>query len=384
LLGLIGRRSAEGEEALLNMKFSLLKTGQLFQINANCNILRYSPSMSLVLLQRPFLFANTISHDQHRSLPLTSLRWQQHRRISGAVAHRNRICIFSTGNQHGFAEPEAYENQLLIVQRRREELELLLEAHNRDALLRIGYTKHTIIIEQRWLNVLEDVIQFYHQEGRLPERGKNGTPENSLVIYIQNQRNAKQCLDLGKPSNNAMTPERIFVLESMPWWSWDAHEAAWEDKFEELQEYVKHGKIPPASHPTLGNWVHTQRMAYRAWQGRSNGGDLEGYHDVTHIMNEERAAKLESVPGWLWDPREDSWEAKYQELLQYVAKYNKIPPVRHPTLGQWVKTQRSAYRAWQGRLNGDTEKYQSVTEIMTEERAAKLEAIPGWKWNMRA
>ena len=69
-----------------------------------------------------------------------------------------------------------------------------------------------------------------------------------------------------------MTPERISVLESMSWWVWDALEAAWEAKFEELQEYVKtHGEIPPISHPTLGPWVNTQRKAYRAWQGRLNG-----------------------------------------------------------------------------------------------------------------
>jgi hypothetical protein len=180
-----------------------------------------------------------------------------------------------------------------------------------------------------------------------------------------------------------MTPERIHILESMSWWVWDALEAAWESQFEELQEYVKkQGEIPPVSHPTLGDWIDNQRSAYRAWQGRLNG-ETEKYQGVNHIMTEERAAKLESVPGWLWDPVEDNWEAKYQELLQYVAQHNKIPPVRHPTLGAWINHQRIAYRAWQARLNGDTEKYQSVEHVMNEERAAKLESVPSWKWNMR-
>jgi hypothetical protein len=179
--------------------------------------------MALVLLQRPFLFANTISqHDQHRSLPLTSLRWQQHRRISGAVAHRNRICIFSTSDIHAFAEPEAYEKELSIVQRRRDEV---LAAYNRDAFPRSGYTKLAIRNEQRWLDRLEHVITFYHIEGRLPERGNKGTPEHSLAIWMDTQRNAKRCLDLGKPCNHLMTPGRISILESMPWWGWDG--AAW-------------------------------------------------------------------------------------------------------------------------------------------------------------
>jgi hypothetical protein len=338
--------------------------------------------MALVLLQRQFLFANTISHDQHQSLPLPSLRWQQNRRISGAISRRNRICIFATRDLFAFGETTPYEEELLIVQRRRDELELLLEAHNEEALLRSRYTKGDIRYDLKWLDRLEDVITFYHKEGRLPVEGNKGTPEHSLAKWIHRQRNAKHCRDLGKPSRQKMTPERIAILESMPWWVWDAFEAAWEAKFEELQEYVKkHGEIPSPSHPTLGDWVNNQRTAYRAWQARLSG-ETEKYQDVTNIMTEERAAKLESVPGWSWDPIEDNWEAKYQELLQYVAEHSKIPPVSHPTLGQWIDHQRMAYRAWQGRLNGETEKYQDITNIMTAERAAKLESVPGWKWNM--
>jgi hypothetical protein len=144
--------------------------------------------MALVLLQRSLLFANTISHDQHQSLPLPSLRWQQNRRISGAMPHRNRICIFATRDLYVFGKTTPYEEELLIVQRRRDELELLLEAHNRDAFLRSGYNKRDISYEKRWLSRLEDVIQFYHKEGRLPERAGciKGTLEYSLAKWIFN------------------------------------------------------------------------------------------------------------------------------------------------------------------------------------------------------
>jgi hypothetical protein len=131
--------------------------------------------MALVLLQRPFLFANTISHDQHRSLPLTSLRWQQNRRISGAISHKNSICIFATNNLYVFGETTPYEEELLIVQRRRDELELLLEPYNEDAFVRSGYTKGDIRYDLKWLDRLEDVITFYHKEGRLPEKHSKGT-----------------------------------------------------------------------------------------------------------------------------------------------------------------------------------------------------------------
>ncbi|KAL4524439.1 hypothetical protein Ndes2526B_g00446 [Nannochloris sp. 'desiccata'] len=82
---------------------------------------------------------------------------------------------------------------------------------------------------------------------------------------MDTQRQAKRRVDEGNPNSKLMTPERIFIIESMSWWSWDAQEAAWQSRFEELVEEVQRtGKIPPNSHPTLGNWVHTQRKAYKA------------------------------------------------------------------------------------------------------------------------
>ena len=97
-------------------------------------------------------------------------------------------------------------------------------------------------------------------------------------------------------------------------------------------------------------------------------------------MDEERAAKLKPLPGWSWEPREDAWEANYQLLLNYVRQLNKIPSRSHPTLGKWVTTQRQAYRAWQARLNGEMDKYSSVAYYMDEERATKLDSLPGWSW----
>jgi len=99
-------------------------------------------------------------------------------------------------------------------------------------------------------------------------------------------------------------------------------------------------------------------------------------------MDEEYARKLESIPGWSWYSFEDRWAANYQELRNYIAKHNGIPPQSYPTLGTWVSRQRIAYKAWQARLNGETEKYKSVNAKMDEERARKLELAPGWKWDM--
>jgi len=60
-----------------------------------------------------------------------------------------------------------------------------------------------------------------------------------------------------------------------------------------------------------------------------------------------------------------------------------MPPPSHPTLGVWVNNQRSAYRAWKARLHGETEKYKEVKNYMDEDRAKKLQSIPGWRWGKR-
>ncbi len=169
-----------------------------------------------------------------------------------------------------------------------------------------------------------------------------------------------------------MDEERAIKLESIPGWSWEPLEDNWEAKYQELLAYVKkEDKIPSRSDPNCGFWVNTQRSAYKSWK------EPEKYKPVRICMDEERAAKLESIPGWSWEPQEDAWAEKYQELLEYVEKHNKIPSRSHPTLGFWVRDQRQAYRAWK-----EPEKYKSVNRYMDEERAAKLESIPGWKWDM--
>ena len=101
-------------------------------------------------------------------------------------------------------------------------------------------------------------------------------------------------------------------------------------------------------------------------------------------MTAERNIILESMSWWVWDALEAAWESKFAELEKYVAKYGEIPPVSHPTLGNWVDRQRIARRAWKARSDGEIDKYRNVTHYMDEERARKLEKVPGWKWDMRA
>ena len=108
----------------------------------------------------------------------------------------------------------------------------------------------------------------------------------------------------------------------------------------------------------MGGWVETQRSSYNA-----------------ETLAPEIIARLESLPGWVWDANEAAWEDGFASLEKYIARVgNARPPDRYEDedgypLGRWVRTQRGRYKS--GTLN-------------PPERIARLEILPGGVWDARA
>ncbi len=77
------------------------------------------------------------------------------------------------------------------------------------------------------------------------------------------------------------------------------------------------------------------------------------------------------MPGWTWEvDAEAGWEERLAALRAYVAAHGWLPPKDHPSgLGNWVRRQRDTRAADVG--------------AMAPERAAALEAVPGWSWDGR-
>ena len=130
----------------------------------------------------------------------------------------------------------------------------------------------------------------------------------------------------------------------------------WEEGFRQLCRYVEtHGKarIPPRATFEgfkLGIWVANQRTR----RSRLNG---------------DQQQRLESLPGWSWDPLGDQWEETFSQLLRYVEKHGDARVPRTYTvdgirLGDWVVTQRQSYA--KGRLDPDRER--------------RLQDLTGWIW----
>jgi hypothetical protein len=84
-------------------------------------------------------------------------------------------------------------------------------------------------------------------------------------------------------------------LEALPGWDWGGiHAARWEEAFARLAEYSAAegtARVPmtwrdPADGFSLGQWAANQR----GWFARGK-------------MTQDRAARLEALPGWVWDAR---------------------------------------------------------------------------------
>lgn len=159
-----------------------------------------------------------------------------------------------------------------------------------------------------------------------------------------------------RTNRSSLSSDRLQRLIALPGWVWHSKEAAWEAGYHYLSEYEKaNGNcLVPQIYKTLdgyrlGDWVISQRT-------------------TRDTLSDSRVRKLEALPGWIWDARENSWETGYKNLLDYVTQHgNCRVPIAHIIaedykFGIWVMHQRRSQL------------------ILSEFRRGKLEAVPGWSW----
>lgn len=206
-----------------------------------------------------------------------------------------------------------------------------------------------------WYGLLE---RYVEREGYSMVPSKYLTDEgHSLGSWVNIQRKAH-----GK---GELSLERKRLLEKLPGWEWDYHEAHWKVTYDLLRGYVTlegHSKVPlkyvTKTGRWLGVWVYNQRDAYR--EGR---------------LSKKRQKLLAQLSGWTWDIelREEPIELSYalRCLCEYADK-NGHTDVNDSYvteggfhLGKWVVKQRQLYGA--GRIS--------------DNRKQALEQIPEWTWN---
>ena len=131
--------------------------------------------------------------------------------------------------------------------------------------------------EDAWNQMFQELKEYeqIHGDCNVP-RGYSDNPK--LGTWVAKQRSSKK--------KGVLSSERIQKLESIGF-SWDPYEDAWNQMFQELQEYKRvhdHCNVPAKynDNPQLGTWVDGQRQQKR--QGK---------------LSSKRIQKLEAI-GFQW------------------------------------------------------------------------------------
>ncbi len=201
-----------------------------------------------------------------------------------------------------------------------------------------------------WERGFDRLLEFARQHGhvRVPrDYSVEGFP---LGAWVSRQRKARKL--------SRLSDEQVRFLDSLPGWTWDTKVSQWDESFDRLAAYMrKEGRIPTLLHrepdgSALGQWVGVQRKNFRRG-----------------VFDPDRASRLESLPGWTWDPFDDQWEEGHRNLLAFAERQGSAQvPVAHVEdgfpLGQWAAHQRTAHR--RGKLD--------------RVRTKRLEHVVGWRW----
>jgi hypothetical protein len=165
---------------------------------------------------------------------------------------------------------------------------------------------------------------------------------SSLNKWLHRERSSKRKKDQGVPST--LTDDQEEKLESLGLFTGVLKDVIWKKRYEELVEYRKehgHFMVPTESqtHEELGIWVNNQRHRYKkSIQGKLPRG--------TGISN-ERISLLNKLD-FVWDPFEDLWKKRYEELVEYYKEHghSRVPSTgqTHIELGFWVRNQREMYK----------------------------------------
>lgn len=155
---------------------------------------------------------------------------------------------------------------------------------------------------------------------------------------------------------------RAARLEELPGWSWTPQDDAWEYGYAVLAGLV----AATGTAAVRRDEVHDD-YPVGAWAGEQRNRHTRG------VLTEDRRRRLEALPGWTWAPHAASWERHYEALLRFVEREGHARvPTDHVEdglpLAAWVIRHRLEHKA--GRVPA--------------ERVPRLEALPGWAWDVLA
>ncbi len=159
---------------------------------------------------------------------------------------------------------------------------------------------------------------------------------------------------------NLLSPPRVNSLQQLPGWDFNPHDDSFDRYLTALKEIQTDGasiNLPRQTMDSSGSLRLAEWAAYCRVRYRS--GKLAA----------ARVRQLEEIPGWTWEPTEDSWENIIASLKKLVAKTGSATADSRGKLDGF-----SIGRAIQ-RL-----RKQHAAGALTKDRIETLERLPGWAW----
>jgi len=193
--------------------------------------------------------------------------------------------------------------------------------------------------DEAWLDMYEAIALLQRSSGSAEIPSNANVDGKSLGTWAEKQRM--------RYATESLTPERVRLLNDLPFWSWTPNDDKWNSKYLLLKSFVEsHNGDHPLRNSILARWIIKQR---------TRGDDLS-----SHQRN-----LLERIPGWSWSPFDQAWESMFEELLEWANREgNLVIPQRGKSkkLGSWLATQRMRERNNQ----------------LSPDKIVRLQQIPGW------
>ncbi|MDB4411573.1 Helicase associated domain protein [bacterium] len=198
-----------------------------------------------------------------------------------------------------------------------------LERHRADALTNLGFSWD--VREEAWEESYQQLKTYSQKHGHclVPQQ------KTSLGKWVSRQRRAK--------AKGLLSLEKIKRLNEIGF-DWDPDKTAWEQNFQELVDYKKRYEncmVPQGwGDGKLANWVNVLRRDMKK-----------------ELIEPDRVKRLDDI-GFVWNPMEEAWEEKYQELKAYYHEYgNCLVTKSLGVLYAWIRNQRRRHK--NGKLDAD-------------------------------
>ena len=207
-----------------------------------------------------------------------------------------------------------------------------------------------------WTEMYEHLVRFTTENGHSRVRDKSVVNGIKLGTWVSVQRR--------RYFLKTITDQQIQLLERLKKWSWNPIEDDWQESFAQLRTFTDKypGRSPQRHNPgedELSQWVGVQRSAYKVGK-----------------ITTQRIKLLESIPGWLWEARNDrirmdAWEESFAALQDHLARGGTLKIAKNVRvdgirLSSWISIQRKAHE----------------TSKLKLPQIDALESLPGWSWDV--